>query len=179
MMRTQAALGMACGVLLVLAAPSALAEELPVRKPGLWEMKVLKTGSPVPNMTVQHCTDEATDKSLNDSLLPFAKQACAKQDIKRTATGYVADAGCMIGGSSFTAHTEIVGDFDSAYTVNITSHTDKGPGGKPLDTTTAIAAKWLGACKPGQKPGDIVMPGGLKMNVKDVDKLKALIPGAK
>jgi hypothetical protein len=31
-----------------------------------------------------------------------------------------------------------------------------------------IEAKWLGACKPGQKPGDIMMPGGMKMNIKDM-----------
>jgi hypothetical protein len=39
-----------------------------------------------------------------------------------------------------------------------------------------LDAKWLGACKPDQKAGDIVMPGGVKMNVKDMEKLKALIP---
>ena len=39
-----------------------------------------------------------------------------------------------------------------------------------------IEAKWLGACKPDQKPGDIVMPGGIKMNVKDMEKLKGMIP---
>jgi hypothetical protein len=39
-----------------------------------------------------------------------------------------------------------------------------------------IEAKWLGACKPGQIPGDIVMPGGFKLNVKDAQKLKGLLP---
>ena len=52
--------------------------------------------------------------------------------------------------------------------------------GAPRDTVTKIEAKWLGACKPDQKPGDIVMPGGgFKLNVKDMDKLKALLPGGK
>ena len=37
-----------------------------------------------------------------------------------------------------------------------------------------IEAKWLGACKPDQKPGDIVMPGGYKMNIKDAEKLKGI-----
>jgi hypothetical protein len=172
-------LAIACSMLLALSVRVAIGDELPVRKPGLWEMKVLKTGSPVPNMTVQHCTDVTTDRSLNDSLLPLTKQACAKQDLQKIPTGYVADAVCTIGGSSLTAHTEIVGDFNSAYTFSMTSHTDKGPGGKPFDTTTSIAAKWLGACKADQKPGDIVMPGGIKTNVKDMEKLKALIPGLK
>ena len=57
-----------------------------------------------------------------------------------------------------------------------TSHSEGGPAGAPRDTTTTIEAKWLGACKPDQKPGDIVMPGGFKMNVKDMEKLKGLMP---
>ena len=28
-------------------------------------------------------------------------------------------------------------------------------------------ARWLGACKAGQKPGDVMMPGGPKMNMND------------
>ena len=40
---------------------------------------------------------------------------------------------------------------------------------------TKIEAKWLGDCKPNQKPGDIVMPGGFKLNVKDAEKLKGLL----
>jgi hypothetical protein len=170
---------MACGLLLMLSAPGALADDLPIRKPGLWEMKMVRTGSSMPAMTIEHCTDETTDKEMNDSVAPMAKQMCSKQDIKKTAAGYVGDSVCGAGGVSVTSHSEIVGDFNSAYTVNSTSHSDKGPGGKPLDTVTKIEAKWLGACKPDQKPGDIVMPGGMKMNIKDMAKLKALIPGAK
>ena len=45
-----------------LAAPvSAGAVELPVRKAGLWEMKVQNAGAPKPEMTMQQCTDETTD----------------------------------------------------------------------------------------------------------------------
>ena len=42
--------------------------------------------------------------------------------------------------------------------------------------TTTIEAKWVGACKADQKPGDIVMPGGMKMNIMELDKLKAMMP---
>ena len=75
-----------------------------------------------------------------------------------------------------TSHSEIIGDFNSAYTVKTTSHSEGGPAATKGDHETMIEAKWLGACKPDQKPGDIVMPGGLKMNLKDMDKLKALLP---
>ena len=162
-------------MLVLLPAADALALELPVRKAGLWEMKMLRTGGAIPDVTMQHCTDASTDKQMSTSFSP-GKETCAKQDIQKTATGYVTDSVCSVAGVSVTSHAEIVGDFNSAYTVSTTSHSDKGPSGKPLDTTTKIEAKWLGACKPDQKPGDIVMPGGFKMNVKDVGKLKDLLP---
>jgi Protein of unknown function (DUF3617) len=165
------------GCVLALMAPAA-AEELPVRKAGLWEMKIVKTGSALPEMTMQHCTDPTTDKEMSDSVSPLAKQICSKRDIQKTATGYVSDSVCTVASVSMTTHADIVGDFNSAYTVTSTSHSDKGPTGKPLDTTTKIEAKWLGACKPDQKPGDIVMPGGMKMNIKDMEKLKGLLPKA-
>jgi len=171
---------LSCLLLAALPCLSAGAQELPVRKAGLWEMKMVKTGSSsLPDMTMQHCTDPSTDKDMSNSVSPMVKQVCSKQDIQKTATGYVTDSVCSVAGVSVTSHAEIVGDFNSAYTVSSTSHSDKGLSGKPLDTTTKIEAKWLGACKPDQKPGDIVMPGGFKMNIKDMDKLKGLIQPAK
>jgi hypothetical protein len=74
-----------------------------------------------------------------------------------------------------TSHSEVTGDFNSAYTVVTTSHSDKGLTNL-RDLTTRIEGKWLGDCKPGQKPGDVIMPGGFKLNLKDAEKLKALAP---
>ena len=165
-------------LLALLPAGDAAAVELPVRKAGLWEMKVVRAGSPVPDMTMQHCTDETTDKEMSAAVSPMGKEMCSKQDIQKTAAGYVSDSVCGIAGVSITSHAEITGDFNSAYTVKSTSHSERGPGGAPRDSTTTIEAKWLGACKPDQKAGDIMMPGGMKMNVKDMDKLKAMMPKA-
>jgi hypothetical protein len=180
MTRKLAAWGL--GLCLLAAAPAdrARADDLPIRKAGLWEIKMAKTGSPLPDMTMQHCTDETTDRDMNNMVSPMAKQICSKQDIQKTATGYVSDSLCSVAGVSIASHSEINGDFNSAYTVTTTSHSDLGSKGTPRDTVTKIEAKWLGACKPDQKPGDIIMPGGgFKLNVKDMDKLKALLPGGK
>ena len=149
---------------------------MPLRKPGLWEMKIVKTGSVLPEMTMQHCTDETTDKDMSTAASPMAKEMCSKQDIQKTATGYVSDSVCGIAGMSITSHSEITGDFNSAYTVKVTSHREGGPAGAARDTVMTLDAKWLGACKADQKPGDIVMSGGLKMNIKDMEKLKGLMP---
>jgi hypothetical protein len=176
MARQLLAFCLAFSLLALWPANDAAAVELPVRKAGLWEMKVQRTGSPAPDMTMQHCTDETTDKSMNDAVSPAAKDVCSKQDIQKTATGYVSDSVCGIAGMSITSHAEITGDFNSAYTVKSSSHSERGPTGVPRDSTTTIEAKWLGACKPDQKAGDIMMPGGMKMNIKDMEKLKAMMP---
>jgi hypothetical protein len=129
---------------------------------------------------MQHCTDETVDRDMNNMVSPMAKQICSKQDIQKTATGYVADSVCSVAGISVSSHSEISGDFNSAYTVTTTSHSDLGSKSAPRDAVTKIEAKWLGACKPDQKPGDIVMPGGgFKLNVRDAEKLKNLLHGAK
>ena len=158
---------------------SAGAVELPVRKAGLWEMKVQSAGAPKPEMTMQQCTDESTDKDMSTSFSPMAKEICSKQDIQKTATGYVSDSVCGVAGMTIKAHAEIIGDFNSAYTVKSTSHSEGGMAGTGRDNSTTIEAKWLGACKPDQKAGDIMMPGGMKMNIKDMEKLKDLIPKQK
>ena len=162
-------------LLTMLPALEARAAELPLRKPGLWEMKVVRTGSPMPEMTMQHCTDETTDKQMSTMFSPLSKEICSKNNIQQTASGYATDSVCSVAGASMTSHSDITGDFNSAYAVKTTSHADHGPAGLH-DMTMAIEAKWLGPCKADQKPGDIVMPGGFKLNVKDAEKLKGLLP---
>ena len=38
------------------------------------------------------------------------------------------------------------------------------------ESASTMEAKWLGACKPGQKPGDISMPGMPDINMNDMMK---------
>ena len=163
-------------LLALLPALEARAVEMPVRKAGLWEMKMVRTGSPLPEMTMQHCTDATTDKQMSSAFSPMSKDVCSRQDIQKTATGYVTDSVCSVGGTSVTSHANITGDFDSAYTVKSTTQSERAPAGLPRDSTMTIEAKWLGACKADQKPGDIMMPGGMKMNITDMEKLKGLAP---
>jgi hypothetical protein len=175
MRRQHLSLALALGLLVLLPAADAEAVDLPTRKAGLWEMKMVRTGGSVPDMTMQHCTDATTDKQMSTSFSP-GKETCAKQDIQKTATGYVSDSVCSVAGMTITSHAEITGDFNSAYSVKSSSHSEGGPSGVPRDSTTTIEAKWMGACKADQKPGDIVMPGGRTMNVKEMERMKGLMP---
>src|ERR1700678_88831 len=106
-MREPGAWGLGLCLLVAVAADYARAEALPLRKAGLWEIKVAHTGSPLPSLTMQHCTDETTDKDMNNMVSPMAKQICAKQDIQKTATGYVTDSLCSVAVVSIASHSEI------------------------------------------------------------------------
>ena len=172
-------LALALGLLALLPVDGAHADELPIRKAGLWEMKVMRAGSTT-DLTLQQCTDETTDKEMSTSFSPMVKEICSKKDIQKTANGYISDSTCGLAGVSIVSHAEITGDFNSGYTVKSTSHSEGGPiPAMNGDHVTTIEAKWLGACKPDQKPGDIVMPGGMKINLHDMDRLKALFPKPK
>lgn len=152
----------------------ALAEtfDMPSRKAGLWEIK-LYTGS---TQTVQQCLDATTDKEMASAFGPMSKEMCSKQDMKKTATGIVIDSVCKIGNMTSVSHAEYTGDFNSAYTMTMTAKNSGGPAVMPPETTTKMEAKWLGACKADQKAGDMIMPGGIKINIKDMKAMKAGAP---
>jgi hypothetical protein len=162
------------GTAAVLAAMPASAVELPVRKAGLWELKMVMAGSPVPAMTMQHCTDESIDRQMSAMYGPAQNNMCSKNDVQKTATGFTVDSVCNTGGVATTTRAEIGGDFNSAYTVKVATKMSGGPAGMPQDVNMTLEAKWLGACAADQKPGDIVMPGGIKMNIKDAENLRAM-----
>jgi hypothetical protein len=77
---------------------------------------------------------------------------------------------------SITTHSEYSGSFDSAYTVNTDAITTGGPALSSGKSNIITEAKWMGPCKPDQKPGDMIMPVGnpagdtIKMNICDIMK---------
>jgi hypothetical protein len=164
----------ACSLVLIgMATISTSAAELPARKPGLWEIKMSFANRG--GQAIQQCIDPATDQMLQSNAGPFAQGACAKRDIQKSADRMIVDSTCTVAGKTATAHAVITGSFDSAYSMTVTSHSDALPGGT---INMTLDAKWLGACKADQKPGDVIMPGGIKVNIRDLQKLGIRRPGA-
>jgi hypothetical protein len=156
-------------------APPAAAFDLPQRKPGLWELTMQFEARHLPPQVMRQCTDAATDKLLSANFAGSAQEACSKQDMHKEGGKIVVDSVCKFGEATTTAHAEVSGSFDSAYTVDVISTREGGhrllpdvpAGGK---THMIIAAKWLGPCAAGQRPGDIIMGNGMTMNVLDMRK---------
>ena len=146
--------------------------QMPIRKAGLWELTTQISGvskTATPPMVMQQCTDESVDRQMNKMSSDAMK--CSKQEMTKSGNSYVGDSVCTIGDATVTSHSEATGDFNSAYSVKTTA---KSSGSNlPPEMVTTIQAKWLSACKADQKPGDIVMPGGMKMNITDMQKMRA------
>jgi hypothetical protein len=154
-------------ILGVIGVMPALAAELPSRKPGLWEMKMEFESRTTPAQTMRQCIDASTDQMMQSNLGPSSQNACSKRDVQRSADAITIDSVCTVGGKTTTSHAVITGSFDSAYTMTVTSDGAAAPGRKSRMT---MAAKWLGPCSGDQKPGDMIMGNGTKINVLDMQK---------
>ena len=136
-----------------------------------------RSGGPVPEMTMQHCTDQTTDKDIEQFGL-----ADGQADVLQAGHPEDGDRLCHRFRLRRRRHDDQIACRDHRrFQFRLHREIDLAQRGRPgrrarAISTTTIEAKWLGACKADQKPGDIMMPGGMKMNIKDMEKLKALIP---
>jgi len=147
---------------------AALAADLPKRKSGLWEMKNQMEGMPSQG-AMQMCVDQTSDNIMQEKAKERAN--CSVMDVSRGLGGKMTiHSVCQVDAKT-TATTDAVmtGDFDSGYRSDMKiRYTPPMHGMSEMKMVSE--AKWLGPCKPGQKPGDIIMPGmpGGKMNMQEM-----------
>ena len=155
----------------VISAAPATALDLPARKAGLWEITMTMEGRNIPMPTAQHCIDAETDKLMSSIGGDMRKDMCSKQDVQKVGSTIVVDSVCKVGQGTSTSHGVVTGDFNSAYTIKVTSTREGGPAvpGMPADGSSSmtIDGKWLGPCAADQKPGDMII-AGRKMNIRDL-----------
>lgn len=152
--------------LLAISAPAVAAEfNFPARKAGQWEIQMTPDSGPA--MTMALCLDEASDKDMMKFGMSLSEDMCATVNQSRDGNTIVIDATCAMGGMTTVSHTVMSGDFETAYDMTITSKIDGGPPGMPSESTITQHARWTGDCTGGLQPGDMQMPGGMKLNLKD------------
>jgi hypothetical protein len=140
----------------------------PARKAGLWEQRV-SSGDRVQVSRI--CMDAAVDQRLSWWGAETTKGGCEKNLVTGGADGgwqfaSVCDMGT--GGRQTTSGTAR-GDFDRHYQVAARTSTvgAQAPQMNGLHKLTLDAA-WQGPCPADMKPGDMAVPGGVKINLLDL-----------
>lgn len=145
----------------------ALAAELPSRKPGLWEVKTSFGNGNVPAQVIRQCVDASTDQMMQARSVGNSQRECTKREVQRSGDTITIDSICTVAGKTRTSHIVITGSFDSTYTMTLASQGEGAPAGSRSMT---MAVKWIGACAADQKPGDMIMADGRKMNILNAQR---------
>lgn len=164
--RARVALGL--GVLLLIALPAAQAADLPKRKAGLWELKTQMAGMPSVTGPIQVCVDPATDNLLQERAKEKASSNCSVMEVRRESTSRtVVHSVCKIEHATATTDAVMTGNFDSGYRNEMKMHYEPPLHGIS-DMRLIQDARWLGPCKPNQKPGEVILPNGNNINVQEI-----------
>ena len=148
----------------------------PARKPGLWEQAM--TSGRI-NQVTQICLDETVAKRLSAFGQQPSKTPCEKNVVTgKPGGGWEFTSVCDLGGAGrVESHGVATGDLRSHYVVDIDSTTT---GASMLQANgphrMKLEAAWKGPCPDDMRPGDMTMPGGMKLNMMDIADGKP--PGA-
>ena len=151
---------------LAMATWPALAQDFPKLKPGLWEMeRTAERGAQHPNRMTM-CLDDTVQKEMFDMGAGAMKGMCSKHEFKMSGNRGTGDFICDFGGSRMHSKSTMQMTGNTGYRTEI--HTTYDP---PFmgqrETNTVLSARHVGACKPGQRPGDMILPNGQTLNVRD------------
>jgi hypothetical protein len=149
--------GVAFSVAVLFFSASAAAADFPARKPGLWAITIAGAHS----IAVRQCSDAASDEAVLQAGIGNSGN-CAKPDVEQSGNTISITSACKSGGKTTTSHMVITGSLESKYTMTMTSQGSAKP--------TTLYAEWLGPCEANQKPGDVIMPDGVKINLLSTER---------
>src|SRR5512135_223017 len=153
-------------LLLITSAAAAASFDRPKRKSGLWEIKISNARSKGSH-AMQQCVDEKIDDLMKKEVSDSGR--CSKNEVHKDGDAIIAESVCKIQNSTAKTRAVYTGNFDSAYKADIHS-TYEPPLSGIKQASSVIEAKWLGPCKAGQKPGDMVIPGMPSINMDAMRK---------
>lgn len=152
------------------ALPALAADDLPKRKPGLWEITTEMSVMGGQRLTLQQCIDDKTDADL---LAHATKNQgdCDPPRISRSGTRTEVEANCRIEGGKAHSRGVFTGEYDSHYQGDILT-TFEPPQHGMKESRMKIDARWTGPCPAGQKPGTSKMqvPGLGNINLEEMMK---------
>jgi len=159
---------LALALALVAVAAHATAQDFPKLKSGLWTSTTTTQGrdkgEPRPSLL---CLDDSVQREMYQMSVGMMAGLCSKHDLKVTGNRVTADAVCDLGVTKMRSSSVMTLTGDSAYHTEVRASFDPPLKGTPKDSVTVIDGRHVGECKEGQKPGDMTLPNGQHMNIRN------------
>jgi len=159
-------------LVLVAAAPAA-AQDYPRLKAGQWQIVIDrgKAGQSQPPVRSTMCTDDAVQRDMLVSGMGMSREICTRNDFRRVGARFVGSAECRFGDSRMTSHSTMTLTGDTAYRVVVDARFDP-PFMGMKESQTTLDGTYVGPCRDGLVPGDIVGPAGQRFNIRNVGQGK-------
>jgi Protein of unknown function (DUF3617) len=165
-MRTRMPRLSALAVLLLL--PFAVAaQDFPKLKAGLWEMSNTMSNRPGQAMKSTVCLDASLQRDMIAMSTGMMQGMCSKHDLKVSGNKVTGDMICKMGESTMKSRSVMTMTGDTAYRTEAHTTFDP-PFAGTTKSDTVIEGRYVGACRPGQRPGDMTMPTGQTINIRTI-----------
>ena len=162
-----AAFPLALAAAAALIALPAAAQDFPKLKSGLWEMATSSNRAPGIKATSTLCLDASLQKDMLRMSSGMMAGMCSKTELKAVGNTFVGEAVCNFNGSTMKSRSVMTLKGDTSYRTEAHATFDPPLAGQAVNDTV-IEGRHLGACKPGQQPGDLTMPTGQTINIRNV-----------
>jgi hypothetical protein len=157
------------GVCAAGAALGAYAADLPVLKPGLWEVTRSTNQQSDKKRLTSMCLDDSVQAEMRDFSLNVAKDMCTQHERRVEGNKMTVKATCKLGATTMKTESVMVFSGNTAYHTEGKASYDP-PFMNMTEATSVMDGKWTGPCKAGQVPGDIVTETGQTINMKAMMK---------
>jgi len=156
----------AIGIALLAVASTTPAQEFPKLKPGLWEVNMTTGKREAPRLTTM-CLDDSVQREMYTMSTGMMAGMCSKHEIKVAGNKVTTIANCDLGITKMQSQAMMTLSGNTSYHTEARATFDPPLNGAK-ESTSIIDGKHVGACKPGQQPGDMTLPGGQTINVRQL-----------
>jgi hypothetical protein len=139
--------------------------EVPPLRAGLWEATAKSADRTAPRPAVTRmCLDKHTQRNVLEQLVFAMPRMCSRYEYGMRGGRFVTDSSCTLGASTIEGRTETTFVRDTAYHIEVVGRV--GPTGRLAEQQRAtIDGRHVGACPASMRPGDMVLPNGLTLNL--------------
>ena len=138
------------------------------QKPGLWQLSSSMAQMPH-GMVTKICVDASMTDHLIDTGQHVQGVTCSKRDVRMRPGGATVDSVCTTAGRTLTTHADINMPTPASFHETVQTSFSPAIAGHSSQSST-VDGQWQGQCPAGMRAGDMIMPGGMKINMYDVTK---------